>query len=143
MDSRVPATIALHLAKADLKVAELERLEQSTPNLRGNSDQRIRIGRRLRVARELAQSWLAVVAMVAADQFAEQEEQAGLDKEFKAAPERVVAQVLYRVGAPNILYCNRPLCYSTARKGEPLVPLAPDDMPDGGICDVCGTDVLA
>lgn len=143
MDARVPTTIAVHLAKAELKVAELERLEQSTPNLRSNSNQRIVIARKLKAARELAQSWLVVVSLVGQSEDAAEEEQAALDKEFKAAPERVVAQSLYRVDAPNILYCNRRLCYSMARKDEPLVPLASDDLPDGGICSHCGTDVLA
>lgn len=144
MDSRVPATIALHLAKAELKVAELERLEQSTPNLRSNSNQRIVIARKLKAARELAHSWLVVVSLVAADQFAEEEEQAGLDKEFKAAPERIVAQSAYMEDQANLVYCNRAVCYSMRPDGRTrLVPLTSADLPDGGICSHCGTDVLA
>lgn len=84
MDSRVPATIALHLAKAELKVAELERLEQSTPNLRSNSNQRIVIARKLKAARELAGSWRTALTSVEYEVKMGAEEQDALDKEFRS-----------------------------------------------------------
>lgn len=135
MDARVPATIALHLAKADLKVAELERLQAETPNLRGNSDQRIRIGRRLKVARDLANSWSRVLGLVAGEKTDQ------MVCELKA-PERVVAQSAYVPDGPNHLYCNRSVCYWFAGTGASLTPLTADDLPDGGVCRNCGTDVL-
>lgn len=141
MDSRVPATIALHLAKADLKVAELERLEQSTPNLRSNSNQRIVIARKLKAARELAHSWLVVVSLVAADQFAEEEEQAGLDKEFKAAPERTVGWMRYVENSRNQVVCNRALCKNPYPSGGPkwvAIREAGDVDTDHTQCDQCG-----
>lgn len=142
MDSRVPATIALHLAKAELKVAELERLEQSTPNLRSNSNQRIVIARKLKAARELAHSWLVVVSLVAADQFAEEEEQAGLDKEFQAAPERIVGWMRYVENSRNQVVCNRARCknaYPASSVAEwTAVREAGDVDTDHTQCDQCG-----
>lgn len=67
MDGRVPATVALHLAKAELAVASLERLEAETPSLRGNSDQRIRTARKLKVARDLADSWSRALGLIAGE----------------------------------------------------------------------------
>lgn len=141
MDARVPATIALHLAKAELKVAELERLEQSTPNLRSNSNQRIVIARRLRAARDLRNGWERVLIAVGA-YLQDDEDSIGLEREFKAAPERVVAQSAYVPDGPNHLYCNRSVCYRFAGAGASLTPLTADDLPDGGVCRHCGTDVL-
>lgn len=138
MDARVPATITLHLAKADLKVAELEALEQSTPNLRSNSNQRIVIARRLRAARDLRNGWERVLIAVGA-YLQDDEDSIGLEREFKAAPERVVAQIAEVVDQPNTIYCNRQLCYWTAR--TPLIRLVPvisSDLPDGAICFHCG-----
>lgn len=134
MDPRVPATVALHLAKAELKVAELERQEAATPMITRNSDARIALGRKLRVARELAHSWLVVVSMISAEESLEESEKAA------PAPERIVAQVDLRDGT---VYCNRAVCYSVARKGADLSPYTADDFPDGGVCFHCGTDVLA
>lgn len=146
MDVRVPAAILVMSAKASDAVAKLERLQAETPNLRGNSDQRIRIGRRLKVARELAESWQTVLALVSAERFAESEERRAAEMvcELKA-PERVVAQIAEVEGGPNLLYCNRAVCYHGMRPSgrTRLVPLTSDDLPDGGICDRCGTDVLA
>ena len=134
IDSRVTATVALHLAKAELKVAELERQEAATPMITRNSDARIALGRKLRVARELAHSWLVVVSMISAEESLEESEKAA------PAPERIVAQVDLRDGT---VYCNRAVCYSVARKGADLSPYTADDFPDGGVCFHCGTDVLA
>lgn len=103
MDSRVPATIALHLAKADLKVAELERLEQSTPNLRSNSNQRIVIARRLKAARELANSWSRVLGLVAGEKIVDV-------TEIRNAPGRIVGWVRYVENARSQVVCNRALC---------------------------------
>ena len=139
MDPRVPATVALHLAKAELKVAELERQEAATPMITRNSDARIALGRKLRVARELAVSWRTLAGLVAGEELRENRE-AALKKEFTPAPNRIVAQVDLRDGT---VYCNRAVCYSVARKGADLSPYTADDFPDGGVCFHCGTDVLA
>lgn len=136
MDSRVPATIALHLAKADLKVAELERLEQSTPSLRSNSNQRIVIARKLKAARELAHSWSRVLGLVAGEKIVDV-------TEIRNAPGRIVAQSAYVADGPNWIYCNRAVCYQIAPGAGALTPLTSDDLPDGGVCRHCGTDVLA
>lgn len=140
MDARVSATVKLHLAKAELAVASLERLEAETPSLRGNSDQRIRIGRRLRVARALSDSWSHVLDLIDWDHTG-----AGQDtiKESSPAPDRIVAQAVYVADGPDRFYCNRDVCYSMAHRYELLTPLAAYDLPEGGVCSHCGTDVLA
>lgn len=143
MDVRVPAAILVMSAKASDAVAKLERLQAETPNLRGNSDQRIRIGRRLKVARELAESWQTVLTLIETEQRAgERTDQ--MVCELKA-PERIVAQSLYVPDGPNLLYCNRPVCYSMAGPGARLAAIASseDVLADGGTCHQCGTDVLA
>lgn len=138
MDVRVPAAILVLSAKASDQVAKLERLQAETPNLRGNSDQRIRIGRRLKVARELAESWQTVLALVSAEQFAEAEEQ----KAEQSAPGRIVA----RSSPKGDLVCNRPLCkegYGGISKGWTAVRADDTGALDHTQCDRCGKDVRA
>lgn len=135
MDARVPATIALHLAKAELKVAELGRLEQSTPNLRSNSNQRIVIARKLKAARELAESWSRVLGLVAGEK---------TDRMVcePKAPERVVGWVRYIENARSQVVCNRALCKGAypGVTGVKWVAIheAGDVDTDHTQCDQCG-----
>ena len=56
----------------------------------------------------------------------------------------IVAYSHYREDGPNEITCIRASCQGWI--GNPTkspIPLTSEDLPDGGLCSVCGTDVLA
>lgn len=147
MDDRVTAHVFLELAKANDRLARLEALEKEVPVLSGTSNARLRLSRRITNARKLAQSWASVYSMTEIAESNDKvlaQERAGLEKEFP--PERSVA---WRHDAtpdgPDLLVCNRNhgLCKWGYESLAGWVPLKALDLPEGGICDQCGTDVLA
>lgn len=73
MDSRVVATVTLHAAQASKRVAELESAEKQIPLTQGTSNARLYASKRLKAARELADGWQTVMALVELEQRHERE----------------------------------------------------------------------
>lgn len=72
MDSRVIATVTLHAARASKRVAELESAEKQIPLTQGTSNARLYAFKRLKAARELAEGWQTVAALVELEQYTEE-----------------------------------------------------------------------
>ena len=157
MDNRVTAHIELELAKANDRLAKLEALEKEVPVLSGTSSARLQLSRKITNARSLYDSWVMASNEIAsaldrADRLAEADT---TDREREHAkdctecgtdvPERIVGWVRYLKSSKDQVVCHRARCKNayptvTAAKWTALQAI---DLPEGGVCDQCGTDVLA
>ncbi len=139
----VRAEIQLRAARSSLALADLEERQRQTIMTTSNSNVRLSLGRKIRRATAISDSWQLVIALMDAEDLASEVAVIG---ELVAPPERTVA---WQVSADGDLWCNRnSQCREGATEGRPiaaenLTRLTTADLPDGGVCAVCGTDVLA
>jgi hypothetical protein len=141
---QVLAVIGLELARAERKAAEAFVKVENTVNHANNWSTRAQRERTHRMAKHTAEMWNDVYA-VAAERLSD-----GMQTESESAeqpaPERTVAWLGYVVDGPNLLVCNRRVScksgYDNDRNTK-WIPLKSADLPDGGVCQRCVTDVLA
>jgi len=123
-------------------VAELEAQEKATPNTTQTNNARLHLARKLKGARTLAASWAHVVGLIETEHAAGDTTERGAAV-TASAPERTVAWT-NADGSPDTgIVCNTGLCRSFYDGVSKWMPLRSEDLPDGGICVRCGTDVLA
>lgn len=138
--------IRLCAARAALALANLEERQLQTVVTLSNANVRLALGRKIRRARAVCGSWDRIIALMDAEDRASGVATIGELRETPAAPPgRTVGWVSYVPDGPNPLICNRrdPDCRNGITAGTDWIPLTSADLPDGGTCTVCGTDVLA
>jgi hypothetical protein len=139
---QVLAVVGLELARAERKAADALVKAESTVNHAGNWAARAQRERTHRVAQYAAEIWADVHGMVM--ERLSDGMQADSGSAEQPAPERTVAWSIELKGH-HALVCNR---NSECRRWytdvpSTPVPLTSADLPHGGLCEVCGTDVLA
>jgi len=142
IDDRAAAEVMLFAAKAGLRVAQLEAQEKATPNTAQTSNARLHLARKLKGARHLAASWMRIADLVEAEHVAQDTTERDTAA-MTSTPERTVAWT-NADGSPDTgVLCNTGTCRSFYGGVSKWMPLRSEDLPEGGICVRCGTDVLA
>lgn len=142
----VLATIGKLTADAQLRLETLRSKENTTPATTRSSNDALRLAKMIREQQAIVTAWTQVDTLAMAQGF--EPEPA---PEFAAAdaPERTVGWISDRFkggGEAQVrLVCNGASAY-VCRSEYPSRdwhPVTADQLPDGGFCDHCNTDVLA
>lgn len=142
----VRAEIQLRAARAALALADLVERQRRTIMTLSNANVRLALGRKIQRARAVCGSWDLIIALMDAEDSASG---VAVIKELREAlaapPGRTVAWISYALTGPNTLVCNRrnPDCRNACTPEATWVPMNAADLPDGEVCAICGTDVLA
>lgn len=144
IDDRVAATVALHLAQASLRLANLEAAEKQMPALSGTSNRRLVLARRLTNARALVDGWAAAVALVELERQAQADTTDRPDLSHQSGAPVVPERTAAWEANTGVLVCNTSRqCRSVYASNLDWFPRTAPDLPEGGVCARCGTDVLA
>jgi len=130
-------------ATAAVAVAKLEAQLRTTSIQTGTSWARVNLSKRLTEATWQRDSWADVIRMVEISTDVDPDAPVEFVPAEESALDRMVARSAYVEGGANILICNRRSCELHFMKEIRFTPVTSEDLPDGGICSVCGTDVLA
>lgn len=152
----VMATIESHRARNELKLEQLRSARAAcTTATTGGQSRALSLGKRIRETEALVASWRLAVATLAAETYGMTEAAQSATESLKAlgealAPESTSQDPARVVGS--LSTCGRALrcfpCTLKAREDYPehsgsIRDVTSEDLPDGGMCADCGSDVLA
>ena len=131
-------------ATAAVAVAKLEAQLRTAPIQTGATWTRANVSKKLSEATWQRDSWADVISMIELKTDVDPDAPVDFVPAEESAPGRIVARMAYVEDGPNHLICNRNRgCQQHFPTGTDFVAVASEDLPEGGICQVCGTDVLA